>query len=266
MKTSVVTILSAITAAGSAMAADPFPYDPGMSGEVYTASTLRGSIGLRYWYSQGSNEFNGALGTANAENVTGHTAEVFGILEDISTRTSAKTMVGFGKNSNGDQTWVGLESNDWNTTNLGYVLLDGGWEVAKFAGGKGRIKALVGYHYLSDKTSATYFGTQKRAMMNKWHALRLGVAADGELSDRIGWSIDAAAVPWSYNQFDDGFNTLESEYTYGFEADAALNVALTSNWDIGVGGRYWWLHSEYELDQDQTYQRYGLLIESKYKF
>ncbi len=265
MKTSVIAILSALTVAGSALAADPFPYDPGMPGEVYTASTLRGSIGLRYWYSQGSTENKGDLARIDNENVTGHTVEFLARLEDTSTGFFTKGYIGLGKNTDGSQSQRGFKSTGWNTSSLGYLTLDGGWEFRRLSNNSARINALVGYQYLSDIHSAS-FDTVDVKITSKFHAFRVGVAADGQFNDRLAWAVEAAAVPWAYNQVKDSATKLESEYTYGFEADAALNVALTNNWDIGIGGRYWWLHSEYELDQSQTYQRYGLLIESKYKF
>jgi opacity protein-like surface antigen len=265
MKTSVITFLSFVTMASSAFAADLYPYDSGMPGDVYTASTLRGSIGLRYWYSQGSSDVKGAIARIENENVTGHTIEFMGRLEDTSSGFFTKGYVGLGKNTDGSQSTLGLESNGWNTTNLGYLTLDGGWEFRRFSNNSARINALVGYQYLSDIHSASY-NTVDARVSNKFHAFRVGVSADGQFNDRFAWALEAAAVPWAYNQVEDNVRKIESEYTYGFEADATLNVAVTQNWDIGVGGRYWWLHSDYELDQSQTYQRYGLLIESKYKF
>ena len=54
-----------------------------------------------------------------------------------------------------------------------------------------------------------------------------------------------------------------------------LNFDLAQNWNIGIGGRYWWLQSNFDRRWvsdgskavlEQNYQRYGLLLESSYRF
>ncbi|WP_153769329.1 hypothetical protein [Labrenzia sp. CE80] len=265
MKILTALTLSALAISSLTAAADQMSHQPGTSEEVFSTATLRGSIGLRYWHSKASTDVRGALARMKADDATGQTVELVAALEDVPSSTYFKGYLGFGKSSDGSQSIRGVKANSWNTTDIGYVTLDGGWEVMKFAGGAARLKTFVGYQFLSDDFSANYTGSSVKGS-SRWHALRLGLSADGALTDRFGWSVDAAVVPWSYNEFSDTFTDIESEYTYGFEADAMMNIALTSNWDIGVGGRYWWLHSEYELDQNQTYQRYGLLLESKYNF
>ncbi|MEJ8476027.1 hypothetical protein V6575_18190 [Roseibium sp. H3510] len=265
MKYAFSLALPAICTSSTAFAADQLPSQPYVSEDVFSTATLRGSIGLRYWYSQASSDVHGANARVETDNVTGHSVELVANLEDITANTYFKGYVGFGRNTDGSQSYSGTESTAWNTKNLGYLTLDGGWEIMKFAGNSGRLRTFIGYQFLTDELSAEYGGTSFK-ISNTWHALRLGLSADGTLNDRFSWSVDAAAVPWSYNESDDGFIDIESIYTYGFETDAMMNVALTSNWNVGVGGRYWWMHSEYELDQSQTYQRYGLLLESKYTF
>lgn len=78
-------------------------------------------------------------------------------------------------------------------------------------------------------------------------------------------------MPWSYNRIE----SWESNFAYGVEADAMLTANLTPNWHVGVGGRYWWLKSNFDrryvlTDEkvvfDQNYHRYGVLLESKYTF
>jgi hypothetical protein len=257
-------ILPAIGVATPAVAADQSSLAHN-SENVFSAAALRGSIGLRYWYSKGSSDAQGAKARSESEDVTGHSVELVARLDDMAAHTYFKGYAGFGKTADGSQTFRGYKSSGWNSTDLGYLTLDGGWEVMAFAGDAAHLRTFIGYQFLSDDFSADYGGATVK-ISNTWHAMRLGLSADGTLTDRLSWSVDAAAVPWSYNELDDGFIDLESQWTYGFEADAMMNVALTSNWDIGLGGRYWWMRSEYELNQNQTYQRYGLLLESKYSF
>lgn len=261
----VLLALSAVPLANPALAADQLPPYSGGPEELFSVDKLRGAVGLRYWYSQAASTVKGANATIETDNATGHSLELVGQVEDTETRTSIKGFVGLGQVTDGKQTVRNVNSTSWNAKSLPYLVIDAGWEVAATANNSARLKAIVGYHFLKDKLSADY-GSAKVEIGNEWHALRLGVSADGTFSNRLSWSVDAAAVPWSYNEVDDQFVKLTSMYTYGFEADAMVNVALTPNWDIGVGGRYWWLHSEYELDQSHDYQRYGLLVESKYLF
>ncbi|MET1416546.1 hypothetical protein ABVF61_30040 [Roseibium sp. HPY-6] len=237
----------------------------------YQASTLRGSIGLRYWYSQNNSEMDtGDFNWNNVDGVSSHTAEIVGELEDLTTNVFVRGYAGLGRNSGGEGDFYTNPSGDLEETALGYVVVDGGWRFAEFANGQIKMKGFVGYHYLNDSIDAVDRNTvieQRR----QWHALRVGLTAEGDVSDRFSWSFDVAAVPWSHNRVE----TWESNWTYGVEADAMLNFDLTSNWQIGVGGRYWWLQSNFDRRYvftgekvvfEQNYQRYGLLLESRYLF
>ncbi|MEE4010583.1 hypothetical protein V1T76_00895 [Roseibium sp. FZY0029] len=240
-------------------------------GELYQPSTLRGSIGLRYWYSKSRSDLdNSGFDISSTDNVTSNTAELVGTLEDTTANTFVRGYVGLGRSNGGDVHFAGYEMDSTDETTLGYVVIDGGWGFAQFANNQVRLKGFLGYQYLSDDVSAKY-GSLTVEQSRDWHAIRLGMTAEGDLGQRVGWSVDVAGVPWSYNKIE----TWESDWTYGLEADAMLNVDLTQNWQLGVGGRYWWLHSNFDrrlvttgekVVLDQNYHRYGLLLESKYTF
>ncbi|MHA7774578.1 hypothetical protein [Roseibium sp. M-1] len=243
---------------------------PGSS-ELYQPSSLRGSIGVRYWYSQSQTDLdNERFNISGTDNVSSHTAELVGTLEDVTEGTFVRAYVGLGRNVSGDAEYAGFTMDDYDDTSLGYVVVDGGWQFANFANNQVRLKGFVGYQYLADDYSARY-GTITIEQERRWHALRMGVTAEGDIGSRVGWAVDVAGVPWSYNNAE----TWESDWSYGLEADAMLNVDLTRNWQLGVGGRYWWLHSNFDrryvvtgekVVLDQNYHRYGLLLESKYTF
>jgi len=241
------------------------------SPELYQTSSLRGSIGLRYWYSQSRTDLdNESFNISGTSGVTSHTVELVGTLEDTTTNAFVRSYVGLGRNVDGAAEFSGFDMDDYQETSLGYLVVDGGWQLATFANNQVRLKGFLGYQYLSDNISALY-QTISVEQEREWHAMRLGLSADGDLGQRIGWSVDVAGVPWSYNRVE----TWESDWAWGVEADAMLNVDLTRNWQMGVGGRYWWLHSNFDrryvytgekVVLDQNYSRYGVLLESKYTF
>ena len=260
-------LLPMVLISGTAGAAD---YNAGAPA-IYQTSSLRGSIGLRYWYSRSNSKLDTSDFDVNStDSVTSHTAELVGTLDDVTENTFARGYVGLGKNVNGDGDFLGYPSTDLEQTTLGYVIVDGGWQFASFANNQARLKGFIGYHYLNDRIQADV-GSVTLEQSREWHALRLGLSAEGDLGERFGWSVDLAGVPWSYNKVE----SWRSNWTYGVEADAMLNVDLTQNWQLGVGGRYWWLQSNFDrrwisngekVIFDQNYQRYGLLLESKYTF
>ncbi|MEM9631268.1 MAG: hypothetical protein AAGA50_08085 [Pseudomonadota bacterium] len=266
-----VFLLPMIFFAGAADAADYNASTP----ELYLTSSLRGSIGLRYWYSRSHSELDTSDFELNStDSVTSHTAELVGTLEDVTANTFVRGYVGLGKNVSGDADFLGYASTDIEQKTIGYVVVDGGWQFTSFANNQARLKGFIGYHYLNDGIEVNV-GSTSLEQSRQWHALRLGLSAEGDLTDRVGWSVDLAGVPWSYNKVDTLNSSWRADWTYGVEADAMLNVALTENWHLGVGGRYWWLQSNFDrrwrdsgekIVLDQNYQRYGLLLESKYQF
>ncbi|GAA0777578.1 hypothetical protein E1180_16875 [Roseibium denhamense] len=284
MTRSIFLALPMLLAAPAAVsAADLGPNSP----MLYKTGALRGSIAVRTWYSRSTTDLNtddsfGPFTGADflsTDDISSYTSELVFELEDTSTSAFFRGLVGLGTNIGGDANVFGAEADRMEDTVLGYVIVDGGWQLAATADNAARVNAFLGYHFLSDDAE-TQTGTSDSKWSRNWHAIRLGVGAEGAISDRIGWSVDVAAVPWAYNQLDFEQNGVSlgdwrNSWTYGFEADAMLNIGVTDNWDIGVGGRYWWLQSNYDLRYiptsekvvfDQNYQRYGVLVESKYKF
>jgi len=272
MKRYFLSLWAVTCLATPSLAADPYPGET----PLYQTSSLRGSIGLRYWYSKSRSDLDNSsfrgtgVDISSTDGVTSHTAELVGTLEDVTAGTFVRGYVGLGRTVEGNTEIAGLAMDETDTTTLSYVVVDGGWRMAQFAGNQVRLKGFVGYQYLSDDISAKY-GSLAVEQSRDWHAIRVGATLEGDIASRVGWSVDVAGVPWSYNKIQEW----ESNWSYGLEADAMLNVDLTQNWQLGVGGRYWWLKSNFDRRYvatgekvvfDQNYHRYGLLLESSYKF
>ncbi|MEP3275274.1 MAG: hypothetical protein ABJN26_01535 [Stappiaceae bacterium] len=225
---------------------------------------LRGSIGLRYWYSRAqSNTTGGGVTLLDTDNVSGHSAEVTFKMQDESSGGFLRTYLGLGGNFGGDQSALGVNASSFDSSGFGYITLDGGWNFLEFAGGAVKTEAFIGYQYLDDQFDATYGGVSV-SQEQEWHLVRLGLGATGDITDRVSWAAEAAAIPWAYNMTAGS----DSTYAYGAQADLFVDYAVTPSFDVGVGGRYWYLHSDLSSTPgaEVEYQRYGLLLEAKYNF
>jgi opacity protein-like surface antigen len=147
--------------------------------------------------------------------------------------------------------------------NIRYGAIDGGYDFLRGPGYK--IGAFGGYFALNQSMNA--FGCTAIASVNctpnpvptsgspvitendKWRAVRIGLAADAMLTDRVKISGEAAYLPWvQFNGLDQHFigNTGVLAETIpasgkgsGVQLEAALSYYLTPQWSVGVGGRYW---------------------------
>ena len=123
----------------------------------------------------------------------------------------------------------------------------------------------------------------------RWHALRVGLEATTPIAAVRGLSVSAevAWVPYARFDIDDSHylrrdlgptpNGYQRGSARGVEAEAFLRYAVTDRFRLGIGGRYWGLFS-YEGESvfrqaQRTFpgtrfdqQRYGLLLEAKYRF
>lgn len=216
-----------------------------------------------------------------------------------------------------DYTTTGLKFSD-TTSELDpravqHVTVDAGWQFSKDPKGRTRAGVFVGYQYIHDdylakgaRCNADDFGgafcgapgTQvipagNRAIRNEvaWHLLRLGVEGSYEIFDRLTLSGEAAIIPFLFYQNEDshylrfGLGPLpnfedKGDEGYGLEVEAFLNYAVSDNLSIGIGGRYWELHTQdtYAISaaqlpyfrsmvhSDNSYKRYGLIGEIAYRF
>ena len=122
----------------------------------------------------------------------------------------------------------------------------------------------------------------------RWEALRLGVGASGPIPSMAGLSVSAevAFVPYARFAVDDSHylradlgqppNVLSRGTGRGVEAEVMLSYAVTEQFQLAVGGRYWGLFGDGDVRArmiiprsrvtryDQ--QRYGLLLQARYSF
>ncbi len=84
--------------------------------------------------------------------------------------------------------------------------------------------------------------------IDKWHALRVGIAGEMTLADRVKLSGEVAYLPFVH--FDGHTNTFRdpllqlpatSNGGHGVQAEALLSYYVTDRLSFGVGGRYWGL-------------------------
>jgi hypothetical protein len=118
-----------------------------------------------------------------------------------------------------------------------------------------------------------------------WNSWRIGTAAEMMLYDRWKLSGDIAYVPYTaFTGTDD--HVLRkivfegSGHGRGVQAEAFLSYLFTSQFSVGVGGRYWGMwttsasdtaivngvaHLQNRNDTDRT-ERLGALFQGSYKF
>jgi opacity protein-like surface antigen/outer membrane protease len=149
------------------------------------------------------------------------------------------------------------------TGSISYGAVDAG---ANLLDGPGyKVGAFAGYFYLNQAMSA--FGCQPLANINcipnvpstgsaiitendKWQALRVGAAGETILINRLALSADAAYLPYvNFSGVDDHFfgntgqiasvNPETSNKGAGVQLEAIISYHITSQFSVGVGGRYW---------------------------
>jgi opacity protein-like surface antigen/outer membrane protease len=127
-----------------------------------------------------------------------------------------------------------------------------------------------------------------------WNALRIGLNAETMLLDRWRVTADVAYLPWTDFQGRDNhllrdlttFDDQRGSGGGGVQVEAVLSYFITSNFSVGVGGRYWamWTpkHSK-ELDTqaknegsspvtegpfpaNNRMERWGTFLQASYKF
>jgi opacity protein-like surface antigen/outer membrane protease len=213
------------------------------------------------------------------QNTSAWTAEAYGRLDEPSSGLFGKGFFGIGKQTGGhlqDEDFPPAESpysstnssqNDGRLTyadiDVGYYALQGSWY--KFGG-------FAGYHYLDERFNA--FGCTQTAGNaevcpagavgssnlgisdeGRWNSIRLGLAAQLTLPAGFSVRAEAAWLPYmSFNGGNDHWLREPQDFSgtipesgsgsNGFQAEGELNYALSRNFDIGVGGRYWAMNAK----------------------
>jgi opacity protein-like surface antigen len=148
---------------------------------------------------------------------------------------------------------------------LNYVVADVGYDFMR--GSSSKVGAFVGYSFLDQQLnrfncvqivnqngSCTTNGGQDPTPPNvvrfqeidKWQALRVGVAGEMMLTDRVKLGGDVAYLPFVHFEGQDNHfrNPIvqfpaSSNGGHGVQAEALLSYYVTDRLSFGVGGRYW---------------------------
>jgi hypothetical protein len=172
---------------------------------------------------------------------------------------------------------------------LGYTFYDsgswvGGYKDAIYNPGV-KLSALIGYHYLNDQFGAVgctqlaanpdICGYGPAGMLSKtsspgyfpgnlqvhsedieWNSLRIGLAGEVAITNRLKFSAEAAYLPYvslsatDHHQLRPEINPLPQDGTGdGVQVEGVLTYQLTHNFDVGVGGRWW----HYDTDSGKSH-------------
>ena len=234
-------------------------------------------VGVRDWYSSG--RFQKDLGSTTnpalanilnsrlTYNTTANSGELFGRIE-APQNVFIKGNLGIGSILNGQ-----LNDEDWaifggtvpysNTTSsvkgeIAYATVDLGYDFFRGAGYK--LGAFVGYNYFKENKSA-YGCTQIANQLSDcvpsidssvlvitendtWNSLRVGVAGDIMVTNRVKLGADVAYLP--YVQFNGTDNHVlrslispESGRGTGLQLESTLSYLFTEQFSVGLGARYW---------------------------
>jgi opacity protein-like surface antigen len=214
------------------------------------------------------------------DNMQTNTSEVFGRI-NTPWNVFVKGYAGVGVTGRGKQndedSFATLEGNLVPYTNslsekvrghLNYVVADVGYDVLR--GANYKVGGFVGYSFVDQELnrfnciqiankeggSCTELGGQPPTPPNvvrfqeidKWHAMRVGVAGEMMLTDRVKLGGEVAYLPFVHFQGQDNHfrNPIvqfpaTSNGGHGVQAEALLSYYATDRLSFGVGARYWGL-------------------------
>ena len=185
------------------------------------------------------------------------------------------------------------------TGSLAYTTIDAGYSFLKTPGA--RVGAFVGYNFFAQHIDT--FGCTQLAgddicvpasapnttgleEDDQFDSLRVGLTTDVMLTDRLKLSAEAAYLPWVNFRGLDNHDWRELQLPEGgtkgdgVMLETILSYAVTNNWSVGVGGRYWaWYMREGTVGFDflglsgqpiqlarYNAERYGVFLQTDYRF
>jgi Omptin family len=294
---------------------EPLVAAPGLP----TMGDFRVELGGRFWYSSGSfaknlfddprfsNNLNSRL---TYSNLTGRSYELFGRIDHTS-GFFLKGFIGLGSITGGTLTDEDFPpglvpysstTSDQRGGQLGYVTVDYGYNFLNKP--NYRVGAFVGYNYMHESANA-YGCTQTAGNAEvcvpaiptsvlgitedaAWHSIRLGVAADVLLFDRLRLGGEAAWVPFTHMVSTDThwlrpdiFSPVpEHGSGYGVQLEAFAAYQFTDAFSVGAGARYWRMQASgnialesaqdliFAVPQPGTFttDRFGVFAQAAYKF
>jgi hypothetical protein len=301
-----IALTAALFAAAAPAVANPFIIEA-----EQPAFTTK--VAVRYWYGMGStskNLYGLSRDLLNSRlSYTGlqtHTAEVF-LRVDHESGLFWKGYAGFGAVTGGN-----LQDEDFppaispysstnstlQTQTLGYLATDFGGALLR--GRDFRFDAFAGYHYLHMRLKA--FGCTQTAGNtsvctptipdsvgaivedDNWHAVRLGLAADIPVVDKLRLNVEGAYLPFVWLVGTDNHLLRpdlngpipEDGNGWGYQFEATLTYPVTDAFTVGVGGRYWHMQTKGNADfsnsggttqpLDFKIDLYGVYLQGGYRF
>jgi len=289
---------------------------PGALPGLPAVRELRFELGTRFWYSNGSfakNLYDDPRFSSNLNsrltfsNLTGQSYELFGRIDHTS-GFFLKGFIGLGRIGGGtlvDEDFIvpySSTTSDQRGGRLSYATVDYGYDFLDKP--NYRVGAFVGYNYMSERLNA--YGCVQTATHPDicvptipssvlgitedagWHSVRLGIAADVLLFDRLRLGGDAAWVPLTRMVSTDThwlrqdiFGPIaEHGSSSGVQLEAFAAYQVTDCWSLGVGARYWHMQASgiialedaelfiFAMAQPGTFttDRFGVFAQAAYKF
>ncbi|RAI40059.1 outer membrane protein [Rhodoplanes roseus] len=268
-------------------------------------------VGTRVWYSEGryqkdlmDNVNPGRLNSRLSYNdMTGIAGEAFGRFDHRS-GLFVKGNFGAGALTGGtlhDEDFPSevVYSNtvsDMKDGRMRYASADVGWNV--LTGPTGKLGAYVGYRYFhergngfgcaqiaADETCAPAVPTRFLGLSETetWRGVALGLNTQVQLTDRVRLEVDGAILPYaSRTGYDNHWYRadinpqIESGHGWGGQLEAILSYMITPQWNVGVGGRYWYYTTTDARTQfpgevsdspmKYTAERWGGFLQASYMF
>lgn len=272
--------------------------------------------GVRYWLSSGryqkdlpafTNSNTSLISRLTFEDLNAQSGEIFARL-DSPWKFFVKGYAGIGRIGGGtlrDEDW-GLFTiapftsysntiSNLDDTKLNYAVIDAGYDFLVRRDFK--LGAFVGYTKIHEQYDALdcrqvaspsagictppISGVKIITETDTWSSWRLGLAAEFQLSPRLKLNADLAYLPnVRFTGRDDHWLRAlvidEDGRGQGAQLETILSYAVTPNFSLGVGGRYWamWTRigddafNDVPIGRHDTYryERFGLLMQAAYKF
>jgi Omptin family len=284
-----------------------------------TMGDFRVELGGRFWYSSGSfaknlfddprfsNNLNSRL---TYSSLTGRSYELFGRIDHTS-GFFLKGFIGLGGISGGTLTDEDFPPalvpysntrSDQRGGRLSYATVDFGYDFLNTP--TYRVGVFAGYNYMGESANA-YGCTQTAGNIDvcvptiptsvlgitedaAWHSIRLGVAADVLLFDRLRLGAEAAWVPFTHMVSTDTHWLRQDILTpvpehgngSGVQLEAFASYQFTEAFSVGAGARYWRMQASGIIDLENAENfifavplpgtfatdRFGVFAQAAYKF
>jgi hypothetical protein len=286
------------------------------------APLWQADVGGRYWYSSGGSTLDlyGSSRDFMVSRLTyadtkGHAAEAFGRFDHLPTNLFVKGYAGLGRLDGGtlnDEdfppfvTPYSSTMSDLNDGRLSYASVDIGYNAWRSQ--RASIGVFAGFHYLNESFNA--MGCRQIATSticdpavpssvgvisqdSHWYSLRVGLAGQIQLTERLKLTGDAAWVPYTWFAGDDSHwlriggtpgdftgPVPSSGHGHGYQLEAVMSYLVTDALSVGVGCRYWYMQSDTNTQfdghivggggssqtSDWMTRRYGAFLQASYKF